>query len=285
MAARALRPVLGIVVAREVQVAVARHVREWGPRYAAALRAYARAIDDREVGILRKAIEDDADHVSNISLAGTKTALVDGRQISSRHVPEAIAKRAEELAGGSASDRAADWARERSANLVVGITDGTRQSVRRVLAAGQDGRLSDPSVRKALREVLPLDPRRATALVNFRSRLESQGMEAARIDALADRYARRLVAQRADAVARTEGARAIAEGRLDLWRDLAQEGTVQEKHVVRQWTTMRDEGVDAQCEDLDGEIAGLDGGYSTADAPPAHVNCRCSEVIRLLSEE
>ena len=281
MPARALRPVLAIVAAREQRLAVDAHVRAWAPRYAAALRAYAASLGDP----LHKAVDDD--HGQALSLVGeraVRSALVDGREMGARHVPAAVAARAEELAGGSVSDRAGDWARERSANLVVNISEGTKQSVRRVVAAGAEGRLSDASVRKALREVLPLDPRRAGALVNYRAALEARGMEQVRIDALADVYARRLVASRAEAVARTEGARALSEGRLDLWREMADEGTVPRGRVVRQWQTMRDEGVDAQCEDLDGEVASVDGGYSTADAPPAHVNCRCTEVISLSEE-
>jgi hypothetical protein len=132
---------------------------------------------------------------------------------------------------------------------------------------------------KLLRGVVPLDERRAAAVSNYRAKMARDGVKDEVADARAEAYAGRLLSQRAETIARTEGFRAMSEGRLDLWRELADDQVVPRERVVRRWMTARDERVDDICEALDNTTTDLDGDFGGISAPPAHPSCRCTDVI------
>ena len=93
-------------------------------------------------------------------------------------------------------------------------------------------------------------------------------------DELQDNYA--FSEERADMIARTETARADAQGNLAGYKA---SGQVESK----EWLTAPD--CCDECQEIDGEIVGLDETFSTGDdGPPLHPNCRCS-VLPVLIEE
>jgi len=93
-------------------------------------------------------------------------------------------------------------------------------------------------------------------------------------DQLADNYA--FSDDRAETVARTETAYADVGGNLEAYKA---SGVVSDK----QWLTAADCCDD--CEELDGEVVGLDEDFpgDGGDGPPLHPNCRC-DVLPVLTD-
>jgi SPP1 gp7 family putative phage head morphogenesis protein len=131
---------------------------------------------------------------------------------------------------------AADWAKQYTFDLVKGITDTSRDSLR-------------VQVSDWARGGAPLDELKAA--------LEESGM---------------FGPERADRVATTEATRAFAEGNRAAWVEGGVEGqrwaTAADEMVCEVCGGLNGQeiGIDEQFEDDDGE---------TYDGPPAHTNCRC----------
>jgi len=160
-----------------------------------------------------------------------------------------------------ANDDAADWARDRGAELVgkkfdtdgnlidnpraeYAISDGTREHLRSVIGEAIDGGWSNEKL--------------ATKI--------------------ADSYA--FSASRAEVIARTETARADVAGSLIGWRST---GAVSSK----QWIV--GEACCDECAELDGVVVGINDSFpgDGGDGPPLHPQCRCdvSPVIDETADE
>lgn len=268
-----LRSISAISVRRDVHLAVEVGTKRWTPLFRAALEAWGR---EHAAGRVPGAIRE-------ISADATLDGLGSGMRLAARHAPPSLADAADAVADKvrratrpSASERAARIADERSAAIVTQVDDGTRAAINRVVAAGVKQGLPSQTVARLLREVVPLDERRAGALANFRARLQALGVKESVADARASRYATRLVGQRAETIARTEMQLAVEAGRVELWRELSAQDVVPESAVSQKWITSRDERVDEDCDLLDGETREL-GGFS--EGPPLHPSCRCTTLI------
>jgi SPP1 gp7 family putative phage head morphogenesis protein len=100
-----------------------------------------------------------------------------------------------------------------------------------------------------------------------------------RIDSAVRQYEARLLALRAEMIARTETIRATEEGRREAWRQ-AQEAGVLEFDQLREWITARDERTCFLCRPLHGEVAGIERPFpGGVMGPPRHPGCRCSTVL------
>lgn len=241
----------------------------------------------REASRVSKADVDDIGDAAVVAAVGriAKRTLVAGlragRAVAVRHVPAAIAPPARALTErATITERATLWAEQRSSALVVGIDESTRAAVRAAMKVSVQNGLHIDSTAKLLRDVIPLDERRARGVANYRARLAADGVK----DEIAERkvaaYAEKMVAQRAEVIARTECFSSINEGRADLWRELADEGVISEAKVVRQWLTSRDERLCGDCEALDNETAGLNEAFSDGtEMPPAHPACVVGETL------
>lgn len=142
----------------------------------------------------------------------------------------------------AASPEAVAWADRHAAELIDGISETTREDINNAIAEA----LERGDLRDAYDEILA---------------------------AVGD-------SDRAELIARTEIMTAAHEGQRQAW-DQAIEAGLLPKNVRRMWVATGDESVCPICEQLDGEIADLDGEYSDpgGDGPPAHPNCRCTEGI------
>jgi SPP1 gp7 family putative phage head morphogenesis protein len=182
-----------------------------------------------------------------------------------------------------AVERAASKA---TASLVRAASAGTRQAVRvavRDAVAGVEGKASAQAAARTIRGVVGLDPRRATAVTRYRARLIKQGADPARASAQAERYAGRLLAQRATTIARTEIIGAANDGRLAAWR-AAQDKGLLKAGQRRVWVVTPDDRLCPSCEAMDGQTVDLgepfeSDDFGTVDAPPLHPNCRCTTVL------
>lgn len=179
------------------------------------------------------------------------------------------------------------WARRRSSELVVDISNYARENIRKVITRtykeGLGVRKALPLVRQALGVRRALFPRWADAVENYHARMLSSGMSTSKANALADRYRDRLITTRSRMIARTEVIGAQNEGRLVQWEEMLRNGVFSESEVAKQWDATWEDPC-PECDALDGTqttlFGAFDGGYLR---PPAHPNCRC--VINLIRRQ
>jgi len=171
------------------------------------------------------------------------------------------------------------WARTHSAGLVVGITEQTRQALRRTIArAIQDG-LSPTATAKLVEAVVGLNKVQADAVMNRAEELLERGVAAAKREATLARYAAQLRRQRARVIARHELMQAANEGRRAVWEREVRDGLISPDRWEREWAAVtHDNRTCKYCLDADGTRAPIHGAYPNgSDGPPGHVLCRCTE--------
>lgn len=163
---------------------------------------------------------------------------------------------------------------------------------------------------QALKAVIGLTPRQAAAVSNFRRLLEEGDRQAlnralrdrrfdstvrawadgtakidpAKVDAMVERYADKMLSNRASTIASNEAMQATTGGIRDAYVQAVKSGRLGHLEVRRHWQLVFDERLCAVC----GSIPLLNpGGVGVLEpylslegpviAPRAHVNCRCSE--------
>lgn len=159
-----------------------------------------------------------------------------------------------------AGDKAAAWGRARAAEMV-----GMKRNAAGDLVPNPSAQWRiDDSTREMLRGAVEL------ALT------EGQSADELRV-AILDSHA--FSEARAEAIARTEIARADVAGAMEGYRT---SGLV----VGKTWSTSQDDLVSEECQQCEeAGIVGLDDNFPTGvDAPPNHPNCRCT-VLPVLDDE
>lgn len=144
-----------------------------------------------------------------------------------------------------ASEQAISWADKHAAELIDGISETTRDAINEAIAGA----------------------------------LEGDGIDAA-INDIADAIGD---VDRAERIAHHEVMMAASEGQRQAWDQAVDDGLLTGDEQ-RTWITVGDDKVCPICDDLDGQVAPLDGSYISEgdeyDGPPAHVGCRCTEGIQ-----
>lgn len=239
-------------------------------RLAAALDRLADDVRAEVAGVVAQAVQ-----------AGARNALEVASRLAVRGRVE-VPPSAFRQVNARAVERATSAA---TARLVRAATRGTKQAIREAVTravSGEAGAASRGAASRAIRASLGLDPRRARAVTNYRLELERQGVGPARAGAAAERYAQRLLRQRAATVARTEIMGSANEGRLAQWRQLQNQGFLPDD-AERVWVVAPDDRLCDQCAPMDGQRVALDepfdGPDGPIDAPPLHPNCRCTAVL------
>jgi hypothetical protein len=175
------------------------------------------------------------------------------------------------------------WARTRSAALVVGITEQTRQALRQTIAQAIQSGLSPARASKLVESVVGLNTVQARALLRRSAELVERGVTLARRQAILERYAAQLRRQRARVIARHELAQAANAGRRAIWTRDVRNGLIVPDRWEREWVAIvpSDGRTCAYCQGQDGERAPITGVYPDGSSgPPGHVLCRCTEVLR-----
>jgi hypothetical protein len=175
------------------------------------------------------------------------------------------------------------WARTRSAALVVGITEQTRQALRQTIAQAIQSGLSPARASKLVEAVVGLNTVQARALLRRSAELVERGVTLARRQAILERYAAQLRRQRARVIARHELAQAANAGRRAIWTRDVRNGLIVPDRWEREWVAIvpSDGRTCAYCQGQDGERAPITGVYPDGSSgPPGHVLCRCTEVLR-----
>jgi hypothetical protein len=181
------------------------------------------------------------------------------------------------------------WIKQSAGNLIQQhITRQQKATIRDVLLDSfSKGQRAETIVDK-VRSTIGLTTREAMAVENRRILLEDKGWDVDAVRAEADDYAEELRGVRAERIARTETIAAQAEGRNEVWRLAQESGTM--PPVVRVWVAIPSFGATGRtceiCEGLDGTEAAIGEAYETDLSddvilhPPAHPNCRCTEILQ-----
>jgi hypothetical protein len=199
------------------------------------------------------------------------------------------------------------FARERSATLVVQVSEDVREAIRIVVAAGASEGLTVVQQARAIREIVGLPPNWAAAPSNLarelregqftstrrlsaidkariRKRLREGTVDETFIAEMRERYAKGLLNRRALNIARTETMTAGNYGLRESWRQARQQAVIPAT-ARRMWIVTPDDRLRADHAAVPGmnpDGVPVDGGsYETplgrVSGPPLEPNCRCSE--------
>lgn len=182
--------------------------------------------------------------------------------------------------------RAINYARQRAAAFITEISDGVREVVQTFVGDALEYGRTINVLAAQIRDVIPLSTRFAQAVENHYERVVREAMADGKTFDQANRmagessarYAERLRATRARAIARTEVMSASQAGRFEGWAAMIGSGQVS-TDMRKEWITGGDPCPD--CDPMDGEVVAWDGEFSAGvQMPPLHVGCRCVGVLR-----
>ena len=161
----------------------------------------------------------------------------------------------------------------RSIREIIGLTSKQEQAVANYREALEGGNYRD-ALSRALRDAR-FDP-------TLRGAIQSEKpLSQEYVDKLVGRYREKYLKYRAENLARTETARASAQGQRALWNQASKQGLLP-KTTKRIWiASVGDPRTCEDCLDLaDSDPVGLDEPFEdgTMDAPQ-HCSCRCSTAI------
>jgi len=183
--------------------------------------------------------------------------------------------------------RAIGWAQVRAGSTIRQVNEYSRQAVSKIIQDGLRSKLDPDQVQAAIKRVVGLDSRQATALENFYKKTIEDGTlkglsyqsAVARAESLGVTYRNRLWSQRAERIARTELAEAANQGRFMSWMEADAQGLIPPNSKKR-WMTAPDERTCPICRGIDGEIVDWEKDFSMGKLmPTAHPNCRCTAVL------
>jgi hypothetical protein len=195
---------------------------------------------------------------------------------------------------------ARQWAERHAAQLVTNLSKESKKAIREVITRSFDEQISPASAARLIRPLIGLTSRQAEAVMNLRERMinnpgstivagrvririPENGASESMIEDRSEAYADRLLGQRADAIARTETITASNEGQRQLWLQAVDDGLLS-GNEQRVWIATPDEKTCPICDDLDGQVVGLDEPFVSSDVgeldgPAAHTDCRCAQGI------
>jgi SPP1 gp7 family putative phage head morphogenesis protein len=183
------------------------------------------------------------------------------------------------------------WVEERAGWLIREIVAQQEANVRRILFRSFEQGLRGPAILKQIEEEVGLLEREQRAVERrFQTSLEA-GVPREIAERQRGRYAKRLLRKRAERIARTETIEAQAQGRNDSWQ-LAREEGLMPDDTLREWVAaMPSDRTCPICRQLDGQRVALGEPYdsavlgTTVQRPPAHPQCRCTEILVFPGQE
>ncbi len=179
--------------------------------------------------------------------------------------------------------RASSYARARAAEMVVAIQESTREAIRKMVVRSLEQGITVDGLAATIKDVIGLHPRWAQAVLNYRARLTARGLDPEVVAAESTAYADKLLKLRAQTIARNEIVEAGAQGRVETWKQAAEQGYIAEGSK-RRWVAAVSDRTCPTCMEMNGQEAEWDQPYILptgfgVDVAHAHVQCRCSEVL------
>lgn len=186
------------------------------------------------------------------------------------------------------------WIEEHTGALIKDISSQTRQSLVALVTSAFAGELDPQRLKVLIRGQIGLLPKEAQAVERRYQMSLEQGVKPQVAKLATERYAARLLDDRAERIARTETIAAEAEGQLDAWRSARDDGLIVEG-AKRRWIASPYDnaipsgstraGVSCKlCDDVaSGGDVDLDEEFTTGIgrrmAPPLHPGCTCTVVL------
>ena len=180
--------------------------------------------------------------------------------------------------------RAVVAARTQTADLVTAVSASTKDSIRSVMARSFREGIPPRDAAKLIKPLVGLRERQAVAVTNLWAKLTDDGE--ANVDEKVERYADRLLGQRALDIARTETIRASSIGQKETWNQAKDLGLLRGDEK-RRWSAADSPRTCLICEYLDGKVVGFDESFVGEDGeeydlpPDPHPDCRCSIVLEV----
>jgi len=187
------------------------------------------------------------------------------------------------------------WVKAHSALLIKEFGNANRDVIREILTNGFKNGTTPVKMARQIRDSgIGMTGRDAQALSNFFDR------EVAKLGGLAgtkratalskiatrrDRLAAKKIRQRSHRIARTESMRALNQGQLETVNQAKALGFT-DKQILLEWMAVIDERTDDDCMVLDGvRIPKGELFQSQVEAPPLHVQCRCTISVILSTKK
>lgn len=216
--------------------------------------------------------------------------------------------------------RAVEAMRRNRLRLVRELSEQQREATRAALEEGIRRGDNPRAQARRFRDSIGLSPSQQRAMENYRRSLETGDRDALRralrdsrfdasalraasgeelaprqIDRMVGRYRDRLLAQRAEVIARTEALRAVHEGSQEMFQQAIDSGNLDPKNLVRVWNTASDRRVRHSHVVMNGQRRAWDEPFTTGagyhlrypgdtNAPASEtVQCRCVVSTRVES--
>jgi len=153
-----------------------------------------------------------------------------------------------------------DRLRRQAARLVVGVGQDSILSLRTILEQGYVEGWGFRAAGRIIRSVIGLLPQHAGAVGKYAQALSQVEMPEERRANLVETYSRRLLAYRAENIARTETIAAVHAGHVEGWIELANRGVIERHRTRVEWVVTEDDRLCPWCAPMDGrqvELGGL----------------------------
>lgn len=179
---------------------------------------------------------------------------------------------------------AVHYAEREGARLISGLSEAQAQAIRSVMAQALAGKYTVDQAAMLVRSSIGLHERWALAVERRWDAVYSKALKdrltnaraVARANRLASVYRGRLIASRADGIARTEIQMAVTAGRHAAWSQMVGSGNMSPQ-ARKEWSA--GPGACPQCADLSGTVVQWDQQFPGGVSVPAHMRCRCTEVL------
>lgn len=162
------------------------------------------------------------------------------------------------------NSQAIAWIEAHTAELVVQVGGETREAIRRFIRESFAQGITPQETAQRIYGVIGLTERQQGQVRRFRIRLEEEeGITGAKLDRRVSRYVEAQLRRRSRTIARHESFTAASEGQRALWKQASDVGLVRFKDPDQRFLT---------------------GDGSRIAGPPAHVQCRCGQVLTFLED-
>jgi len=170
--------------------------------------------------------------------------------------------------------QAAKAAEKAAAALVTEVTDAVRENIRHLIAEAIEEGIPPYDAARMIVPLIGLTDAQAQAALKYRIELIDSGLPLTRVNMLVDKYADKLLRDRAEKIARTEIMDALNEGQSVAWQQAQAEGLLS-AGATKEWIVTPDDRLCEQCEPMDGRTVPVGQSFPEGD-PPLHPNCRCT---------
>lgn len=176
-----------------------------------------------------------------------------------------------------------EWLKTHGSELVTSVSAETRMGIRATMQRGFAQHKTVDEIARSVRPLIGIRPDQHRAVVAYQNRLGQTGYTAAQVEEKAEAYSRKLLAQRAKLIARTEVQDAQNAGNMQSWLVARDEGLILPE-TVRVWIAGKTDRTCPLCMALQGATATLEGSFSAGGdvwpRPPRHPGCRCTHSLK-----